>query len=59
MADHSWPDHCCEGSAHYLTAEMLITQSHQEIQLCSLMTLAIASKALCKLIRRPHISNGI
>ena len=41
-----------------LTAEMLIMQSHQDIPLCSLMTVAIVPKACYMLIRRPGISNA-
>ena len=43
-------------SAHALTAEVLITQSHQDIPLCSLMTVAIIPKDCNMLIRRPRIS---
>ena len=58
MANHSWPHHCCEGSAHALTAEMLIMQSHQDIPLCSLMTVAIVPKDCNMLIRHPRISKA-
>ena len=56
VANHSWPHHCCEGSAHALTAEMLIMQSHQDIPLCSLMTVAIVPKDCNMLIRCLRIS---